>query len=97
MNNNTFVREISESQSKYKLVRKNVTQQSSYNLSVELEKYLYENGAIKKVVLANREDDENIYYMLNDNVHIKFGDGIIALIGEEYRNIDANIILVHTI
>ena len=96
MNNNTFVREISESQSKYKLVRKNVTQQSSYNLSVELEKYLYENGAIKKVVLANREDDENIYYMLNDNVHIKFGDGIIALIGEEYRNIDANIILVHT-
>ncbi len=96
MNNNTFVREISESQSKYKLVRKNVTQQSSYNLSVELEKYLYENGAIKKVVLANREDDGNIYYMLNDNVHIKFGDGIIALIGEEYRNIDANIILVHT-
>lgn len=96
MNNNTFVREISESQSKYKLVRKNVTQQSSYNLSVELEKYLYENGAIKKVVLANREDDENIYYMLNDNVRIKFGDGIIALIGEEYRNIDANIILVHT-
>lgn len=96
MNNNTFVREISESQSKYKLVRKNVTQQSSYNLSVELEKYLYENGAIKKVVLANREDDGNIYYMLNDNVHIKFSDGIIALIGEEYRNIDANIILVHT-
>ncbi len=96
MNNNTFVREISESQSKYKLVKKNVTQQSSYNLSVELEKYLYENGAIKKVNITGRENDGNIYYILNDNVHIKFGDGIISLIGDEYRGIDANIILVHT-
>ena len=74
MNNNTFVREISESQSKYKLVKKNVTQQSSYNLSVELEKYLYENGAIKKVNITGRENDGNIYYILNDNVHIKFGE-----------------------
>lgn len=96
MNNNTFIREISETQSKYKLVKKNVTQQSSYNLSVELENYLYDNGAIKKTTISGRENDNNIYYVLNDGVRIHFGQGLINVIGEEYSNIDANIILVHT-
>lgn len=96
MNGNEFIREISESQSKYKVIKKNVTQQSSYNLSVELEKYLYENGAIKRATIVNKENDGNIYYVLNDNVHLKLGEGVISLIGEEYRNVDANIILVHT-
>ncbi len=96
MNNNTFVREISETQSKYKLVKKNITQQSSYNLSVELENYLYRNGAIKRVVVPGKENDNNIYYMLNDGVQIKFGNGLLNIIGDAYRDIRANIILVHT-
>lgn len=96
MNDNIFIREISETQSKYKLIKKNVTQQSSYNLSVELENYLYNNGAIKKVELRGRENDNNIYYMLNDDVKIKFGEGLLNIIGNTYNEVNAKIILVHT-
>ena len=96
MNDNVFIREISETQSKYRLVKKNVTQQSSYNLSVELENYLYNNGAIKKIELPGRENDNNIYYMLNDGVRIKFGEGLLNIIGNLYSEVNAKIILVHT-
>ena len=95
MNGNKFVREVSETQSKYRLVKKNITQQSSYNLSVELENYLYQNGAIKKIA-SNNEHDDNIYYTLNDNCQIKFGPGLLNIIGNEYANINPNFLLVHT-
>lgn len=81
MNNNVFVREISDTQSKYKLIKKNVTQQSSYNLSVELENYLYENGALKKIQIPGKETDGNVYYTLNDDVKLSLGEGIINIIG----------------
>lgn len=96
MKDNVFIREISETQSKYRLVKKNVTQQSSYNLSVELENYLYNNGAIKKVSLSGKENDNNVYYMLNDDVRIKFGNGLLNIIGNSYSGVNAKIILVHT-
>ena len=96
MKDNVFIREISETQSKYRLVKKNVTQQSSYNLSVELENYLYNNGAIKKVSLSGKENDNNVYYMLNDDVRIKFGNGLLNIIGNTYSGVNAKIILVHT-
>lgn len=96
MNNNTFIREISETQSKYKVVKKNITQQSSYNLSVELENYLYKKGAIKKVTNLAKENDNNIYYELNDGVRIQFGHSLINIIGNEYLNINAKLLLVHT-
>ncbi len=96
MNNNIFIREISETQSKYKLIKKNVTQQSSYNLSVELEDYLYNNGALKKITILDKENDGNIYYTLNDDVKLSLGEGIINIIGNQYKNVIASIILVHT-
>ena len=96
MNNNVFVREISDTQSKYKLIKKNVTQQSSYNLSVELENYLYENGALKKIQIPGKETDGNVYYTLNDDVKLSLGEGIINIIGTQYKNVLANLILVHT-
>ena len=94
--NEKFIREISETQSKYKIVKKNITQQSSYNLSVELEKYLFEVGAIKKINVSNKGANDNIYYTINDDVSIKFGKGLLSIIGDEYSNIRPSIIFVHT-
>lgn len=94
--NGNFVREVSETQSKYKIVKKNITQQSSYNLSVELENYLYDVGAIKRVNISGRENDGNIYYTINDDVTIKFGEGLLNIIGIDYASINPKIILVHT-
>lgn len=96
MNGNKFVREVSETQSKYRLVKKNITQQSSYNLSVELENYLYEKGAIKKISFSDKENDDNIYYSLNDGYRIKFGPGLLNIIGNDYSTINPNVLLVHT-
>lgn len=91
-----FIREISETQSKFKIVKKIITQQSSYNLSVELEAKLYEKGAIKIVDYPEKRGDGNIYYNLNDGVSIHFGTGVLSIIGDDYADVEADIILVHT-
>lgn len=93
--NNEYVREISETQSKYKVVKKNITQQSSYNLPIELESELLNKGIIKIRYNPNSED-KNIYYELGDNVKLKLGEGIINIIGKKYETIDVKVILVHT-
>lgn len=95
MNNNEFKRSISESQSKYKIVKKNVTQQSSYNLSVELENKLLDNGLTRKVLFEGINDN-NIYYMLNEGVKLELSPSVINIIGSKYNDINFNIICVHT-
>lgn len=90
-----FCREISGSQSKYKIIKKDVTQQSSYNLSLELENYLLERNAIKKV--EGKGDQNNIYYELNDNVIIKLSKPLIEMIGQEFDNERNKVLFVHTI
>jgi len=92
---NPFCREIRETQSKYKIVKKNVTQQSSYNLSLELENYLLSTGAIVK--LDNIGDENNIYYSLANGVRLILSKNVLNLIGKEYDNINNKIIFVHTI
>lgn len=93
--NNPFCREIRETQSKYKIVKKNVTQQSSYNLSIELENYLLKIGAIVK--LDNIGDENNIYYSLANGVKLTLSKNVLNLIGKEYGNINNKIMFVHTI
>lgn len=72
-----------------------VGQQCSYNLSSRFERYLIDNGIITEI---NRDTSTNvkIYYKLVDGWKIKLSENIYARIGDEYRTVDNNIILVHT-
>ncbi len=90
-----FEREIQETQSKYKIVKKGITQQSSYNLSLELEKYLLEKGAIKRIL--DKGDANHIYYELNDGVTLQLSKNIIDLIGENYNHSNNKVYFDHTI
>lgn len=87
---NPFLRKISETQSKYKLVKKEITQQSSYNLSLELEEDLLRREAIIEL-----EDRKN-FYTLNKDVKLYLCPSVISLIGQEYNNDDNSLIFVHT-
>ena len=89
-----YVRKVSDTQSKYRVVKKNITQQSSYNLPIELESELLKKGAIKRTDIG--ANDKNIYYCLNDGVRIIFGKGLLNIIGDKYKDVNAKIILVHT-
>lgn len=93
--NNPFCREIKESQSKYKIVKKDITQQSSYNLSLDLENYLLSKNVLKKV--EAKSDDNNIYYELVDDVKLKLSKNIIDIIGPLYDNLENRIYFDHTI
>ncbi|MDD2208824.1 MAG: AAA family ATPase [Bacilli bacterium] len=92
---NPFIREVSIAQSKYKIIKKNVTQQSSYNLSVELEQYLKEVNAI--IPMPEKNTNNAFYFKLNNNVNLELGRGILDLIGYDYLNRTNNIIFVHTV
>lgn len=92
---NPFIREVSIAQSKYKIIKKNVNQQSSYNLSVELEEYLKEVSAI--IPMPEKNTNNSFYFKLNNDVNLELGRGILDLIGYDYLNRTNNIIFVHTV
>ena len=81
-------RKISVAQSKYQIIEKDVTQQSSYNLSVEVMNILKENSAIKPTI----QD----HYELNDDYKLILGEGIIKLIGRQYEDKENNVVFIYT-
>lgn len=91
-----FERIISNTQSNYKVVirKKDITQQCSYNLPVELEAYLLNLNALK------RETDESVKtkvkYVLSTVYHAVLGVNICAIIGSEYLKKRVSVIFTHT-
>ena len=91
-----FERIISNTQSNYKVVirKKEITQQCSYNLPVELEAYLLNLNALK------RETDESVKtkvkYVLSPAYHAVLGVNICAIIGSEYLQKRVSVIFTHT-
>lgn len=91
-----FERIISNTQSNYKVVirKKDITQQCSYNLPVELEAYLLNLNALK------RETDESVKtkvkYVLSPVYHAVLGVNICAIIGSEYLKKRVSVIFTHT-
>ena len=95
--NNPFKREISATQSRYQMVKKNdgTTGQGSYNLSLDLKNYLLSvNAIVKNETIGN---DKNVYYILANDVKLSLKRGIIDLIGPAYDNDNNEILFVHTI
>lgn len=95
--NNPFKREISATQSRYQMVKKNdgTTGQGSYNLSLDLKNYLLSvNAIVKNETIGN---DKNVYYILANDVKLSLKRGIIDLIGPAYDNDNNEMLFVHTI
>ncbi len=88
---------VNHTQARYKinLEAYKTTQQCSYNLNSNFEKYLLNNNIITEF---NRDESSNIkiYYKLVSGWKIKLSDNIYARIGKEYKDIDNNLIFVHT-
>ena len=83
-----FSRTISHAQSKYEIKQKNVTQQSSYNLSVDLMDLLLSANVIVQT-------EENHYEVVDDYV-VKLGNGILKLIGKYYDQQELNVKFIYT-
>ena len=83
-----FSRTISHAQSKYEIKQKNVTQQSSYNLSLDLMDLLLSANVIVQT-------DENHYEVVDDYV-VKLGNGILKLIGKYYDQQELNVKFIYT-
>lgn len=84
-------RELKKTQTKYKytIEKKNITQQSSYNLSLETEKKLNDSGALQKT--------EGNVFCISDDFDIILGDGIKKILTKDYDNVKLNINFVHTV
>ncbi|HAS56827.1 MAG TPA: hypothetical protein DCR94_06335 [Firmicutes bacterium] len=91
-----FKREITTTQSKYKVLleRKNINQQCSYNLPLELEDYLKSNGALKRI--SPEGSEINVLYKVSDEYKVRLGANILAVIGESYGYKNAGAIFTHT-
>lgn len=83
-----FSRTISHAQSKYEIKQKNVTQQSSYNLSIDLMDSLLSANVIVQT-------EENHYEVVDDYV-VKLGNGILKLIGKYYDKQELNVKFIYT-
>lgn len=83
-----FSRTISHAQSKYEIKQKNVTQQSSYNLSIDLMDLLLSANVIVQT-------EENHYEVVDDYV-VKLGNGILKLIGKYYDQQELNVKFIYT-
>lgn len=83
-----FSRTISHAQSKYEIKQKNVTQQSSYNLSLDLMDLLLSANVIVQT-------EENHYEVVDDYV-VKLGNGILKLIGKYYDQQELNVKFIYT-
>ncbi len=91
-----FRREVSTTQSKYKalLEKKNITQQCSYNLPLEMEDFLKKNNIIERNNLS--EPSTNFSYKVKDDVTILLSPNIYAIIGDEYKGRTNKVIFTHT-
>lgn len=91
-----FRRDIAATQAKYQMVKKNdaKTGQGSYNLSLDLQRYLISKSAIIKD--GTLGDERNEYYVLADGVKLKLKHGIIDIIGSAYDNESNKILFVHS-
>lgn len=83
-----FSRTISHAQSKYEIKQKNVIQQSSYNLSIDLMDLLLSANVIVQT-------EENHYEVVDDYV-VKLGNGILKLIGKYYDQQELNVKFIYT-
>lgn len=84
-------REVKRTQSLYELKEKTINQQGSYNLSLEAMERLVNLNIIKKI-----NDDLPIKYKVSDDYKVVLENGIISLIGDEYKEIDNKVIFVYT-
>ena len=89
---NLLSRKVAATQSKYQIVKKEVTQQNSYNLSIEVKDRLLACGAIAE----QKNNGQDIYYTISELYTLELGEGIIRLIGETYRNKNNNIVFIYT-
>ena len=91
-----FERVISRTQSFYKLVKekKNITQQCSYNLPIELEEYLKSISAIRR--LSPDGDETHVLYTLRDNYKVKLSHNILCIIGDLYDVDNNKVVFTHT-
>ena len=83
-----FSRTVTPAQSKYEIIKKDVTQQSSYNLDLKLMENLKEKGVIVQVS-KDRFEIANDYSLV-------LGDGILKLIGQSYANDNLNVVFIYT-
>ena len=88
MRQNLLQRKLSRAQTKYELKKKDVTQQSSYNLSLDVETKLRNENAIFEI--------GNSMYEVSNDYTIILEEGIIRIIGEEFNNQNNRLIFVHT-
>jgi hypothetical protein len=91
-----FERKISTTQSNYKfnLERKYITQQCSYNLPNDIEAYLLSKNAIVRE--TPNGSNRYVQYGLTDGYKLVLGDSILAIIGEIYRNKANKVVFTHT-
>lgn len=91
-----FTRQIKTSQSRYRAIieKKDITQQCSYNLELELEDYLISINALTRITPEG--NDTNVVYEVKDEYSIVLGANIIAIIGKEYLAIENRVLFTHT-
>lgn len=93
----TFLhRGIAHTQSRFKIYfeKKNITQQCSYNLPIELESYLLSIHAIESNSIGNSQQNKD-YYLCND-FRLELGRNILAIIGKDFEKKDNKIVFTHT-
>ena len=83
-----FSRTVAPAQSKYEIIKKDVTQQSSYNLDLKLMENLKEKGVIVQV--------SKDHYEIANGYSLVLGDGILKLIGQSYANDNLNVVFIYT-
>ena len=83
-----FSRTVAPAQSKYEIIKKDVTQQSSYNLDLKLMENLKEKGVIVQV--------SKDHYEIANDYSLVLGDGILKLIGQSYANDNLNVVFIYT-
>ena len=83
-----FSRTVAPAQSKYEIIKKDVTQQSSYNLDLKLMENLKEKGVIVQV--------SKDHFEIANDYSLVLGDGILKLIGQSYANDNLNVVFIYT-
>ena len=89
-----FTRIIQTTQSRYKatLEKKDITQQCSYNLPIEVEEYLKSLGALI------RESDPGVTtnVLYGTSYDVVLSDNILAIIGNSYKGKASKVVFTHT-
>lgn len=91
-----FERIISNTQSNYRasLEKKEITQQCSYNLPIELESYLLNiNALVRETPIGVHT---HVKYVLSEEYHLVLGANLYAIIDEKYSEITPRAIFTHT-